>query len=400
LITDYWGDLVNVAKWLIAANVSNPQIEDKLANLLGEPDLSVLPDQERVEVVKSRFDKVVDGKIINLDSGVGGHYRPVPLVYGLANRFAKYLEFEQPLSIELAASPQGVTLLYQKAIETVSNFEKEMDFPLLGLLALIATAYEELFPCDVAVLIEADNEHIERLAPFLADREKDEVNTLLQLFHDSLRSYLMTYFDQAGAMAAIHELFVRAVLPVDGWTAITNWVTLAGTSWGEACLPQESERFSKRARRESVSTVAPNYVRRYLALHTYQAFNTTPVEAVEKRRRRGERYLALICDRDFRTVRLVDGGQAAAVQDMRNALRVTYFLCSERMDFSPEEATGAVDRLFATNDPLAEAQLLALEESIRLDRKKGNEDLLETFLRAKTVDSASPVQQQPAEKMA
>ena len=399
LINDYWGDLVNIAKWLIAANVSNPHAERKLADLLGEPDLSVLPELERVELVRSRFDTEVDDKIINLDSGVDDHYRPVPLVYDLANRFAKYLEFEQPLSIELAASSQGVTLLYQKAIESLEKLPDEQASPLVGLLEVIAISYEDLFPCDVAALVGADNIHIEQLTPFLADRENGEVNKPLQLFHDSLKNYLVHYFDQQGRQAAIHERFVEAVLPETGWAAITNWVSLTGTHWGESCLLQENKPSSKRVRRESVSTVAPNYVRRYLALHTYKAFNTTPVDMDENRRNRGEIFLALVCDPAFRTVRLVDGGRAAALEDMRNALRVTYSLRGGNYGYDSETGIAALDRLFATNDPLAEIRLLALEERIRLGRKKDDEDLLETFLWPEAVDPANLAQQQPTKKM-
>jgi hypothetical protein len=44
LLFDDWGDLVNVARFVIAADVTNPIAQQKLEALLGEPDLCLLPE--------------------------------------------------------------------------------------------------------------------------------------------------------------------------------------------------------------------------------------------------------------------------------------------------------------------------------------------------------------------
>ncbi|HXV99730.1 MAG TPA: hypothetical protein VEC93_15005, partial [Anaerolineae bacterium] len=44
LLFDNWDDLINVARFVIAAGVTNPIAQDRLKALLGEPDLHLLPE--------------------------------------------------------------------------------------------------------------------------------------------------------------------------------------------------------------------------------------------------------------------------------------------------------------------------------------------------------------------
>jgi hypothetical protein len=44
LLSDHWDELVNVARFVIAADVANPIIQQRLKALLGEPDLRLPPE--------------------------------------------------------------------------------------------------------------------------------------------------------------------------------------------------------------------------------------------------------------------------------------------------------------------------------------------------------------------
>jgi hypothetical protein len=46
LLSDQWDDLINVARFVIAVDMTNPIAQDELKKLLGEPDLRLLPENE------------------------------------------------------------------------------------------------------------------------------------------------------------------------------------------------------------------------------------------------------------------------------------------------------------------------------------------------------------------
>jgi hypothetical protein len=110
----------------------------------------------------------------------------------IVNRFGASIKFSRQIPLEVAASPQGVNILYQTAIASVTQTDgdssgKKAQF----MLDVIAAAYEPLFLCDMAALIGADDREmadlLDKIVPFFAEIASDEP---LSLFHDSLQTYL------------------------------------------------------------------------------------------------------------------------------------------------------------------------------------------------------------------
>ena len=372
LLGDQWNDLILVARFVIAADTANPVALAELEKLLGPADLPLIPERERGDVVQTNLAPPARDNVIEPLKAVGDYFRPLPLVYEVANRFGASLSLPYKIPLEVAASPQGVNALYQAALAAVADSGDLAQ----DLLDLAAIAYEPLYRCDLATLIGLEAgampELLNYLRPFFATIAPDQP---LRLFHDSLTAYLRRDLARRNALAARDDRFVRAIQPQKGWAALTDWVNLTGTRWSRNCAAGDQP-LSKQARRETPpATVAPRYMRRYLALHAYEAFRTA-APGDERRSPYGDNFLDLVCNPAFRTVRLVEGGQAAAVQDMRHALRVTYLRHAEQLGFFNEQAVTAIDQLLAINDPALTTRLLALEAQLRSGQKREKNPLV------------------------
>jgi hypothetical protein len=246
------------------------------------------------------------------------------------------------------------------------------------MLDVLATAYEPLFPGDVAALIGVDGREMAdlqaKLKPFLA--EIASPNEPLSLFHDSLKTYLQRDIVRRGNLAAVHDRFVAAAQPAKkDWATMKSWVNLSGTAWGKSCGLEDEKLADKGSRRKSrtLTTAIPHYVRRYLALHAYEAYRTSGPDA-SRRSQRANTFIDLVCDPAFRTVRLVEVGREAALQDIRNVLQVVYAQQALPLGAGDRQAMAALEQLGGVNNLAATARLLELEEQLRLG-KKGKEAL-------------------------
>ncbi len=373
LLIDHWDDLTNVARFLITADMTNPIAQQELERLLGDPDLRLQPEQAQLETVQRGLKPEAIGNIISPLKMRGGSLRPLPLVYETANRFgASPIKFYRQIPLEVAASPQGVNVLYQTAITSITQTDgSSIGQKAQDMLDVLATAYEPLFPCDVAALIGVDNREMAdlqaKLTPFLREIAPDKP---LSLFHDSLKTYLQRDIVRRGRLAAVHDRFVAAAQPAEkNWAAMKSWVNLTGTAWGRSCGLENEKLADKGSRRKSQPLSAiSHYVRRYLTLHAYEAYRTSGLDDPQ-RSQRAKTFIDLVCDPAFRTVRRVEVGREAALQDIRNVLRVVYTQQALPLGAGDKQAVAAIDHLLTANDPAATARLLELEGQLRLGKK-------------------------------
>jgi hypothetical protein len=242
-------------------------------------------------------------------------------------------------------------------VDTLSSQHREEKVD--NLLNVVALAYEPLYPCDVAAIIglKLDSEEMKKLcavlAPFFADRSEHDK---LILYHDKLEMYLQEKENKNNqSRATTHALFVGAFRPKGGDWIGANWSDLLNTRWKDwyprwSPDPVDSNDPDKFA----PPTVAPRYARRYLVHHTYELYQATDWSD-PKRQQRANDFLNLVCNPGYRTVRLVEVGQEATVQDLWNGLRVIYteYIHNLSPEKNNEKARGAFERLMAAHEPLS-----------------------------------------------
>jgi len=274
-------------------------------------------------------------------------------------------------------SGRGLYKLFEAAREAAQgkyNLTEEQKVMVNRLLDVTALAYEPLHIYDVAAIIglQANSDEMKELLqavqPFF--KNIDVYQHKLILYHNRLKSYLLHDIGlwERRSAALIHELFVAAFRPSGGdWSKIADWSTLAGTKWQNLSFSSSAASMS-------------SYVKRYLSYHAYQSYYHTLWRYPDARQRRAEDFLNLICDPGFRTVRLIEAGQKASVQDLWNGLRIIYteYIHNLPPQANNDKARLALDRLLAANEPgsFRRKQLIELERKLR-DGKAAAPDLSE-----------------------
>jgi hypothetical protein len=277
------------------------------------------------------------------------------------------------LSLVEGALPQSLNKLYESALTIAKHarLHEGWEDKVQQFLDVITLAYEPLLPCDVAAIIDVKDDEMDKLLetlwPFLADRQKHHS---LKLFHHSLRDYLRRDMQHQNRDMTAHKLFIEAFRPQGEWVKKPDWASLCGTEWQRRCAPNNCQDNTSKQN----NLLTPGYVRRYLSYHAYECYRGTPRGDTEARREQARDFLKLICNPGFRTVRLVEVGRDAVVQDIRNALRVVYteyaLGCSDKED---NPAVEAIDRIMASN----KFDLQNLEQQLRVDPKAGVPTLFE-----------------------
>ena len=210
-------------------------------------------------------------------------------------------------------SPQGGShVLYDWIIKTTKAKYSDSEEEIKSLLDIIALAYEPLLPCDAAALIGVECSAVinwlEMLKPLFREYSPE---TPLVFSHSSIEKYLLRKIESENRAVAVHNLFVDAFRPQDGWAQMMDWINLCGSKWQQRRFPDKCiGQISNESAKNSPMEPMARYVRRYLVHHAHQAFLESE----------SDRYLDLISDPGYRTVRFFEAGLEEALQDIRKGV--------------------------------------------------------------------------------
>jgi hypothetical protein len=123
---------------------------------------------------------------------------------------------------------------------------------------------------------------------------------------------------------------------------------------------------------------ASRYARRYLSSHAYECYQATEPQNKKARRTRANDFLKLACAPGFRTVRLVEVGLQAALEDVQRALRAAFVEYALLTDAESPRALAAFDHLLTAISTDDDSALVSLEETLR--RENGGVPALLEFL--------------------
>jgi hypothetical protein len=220
---------------------------------------------------------------------------------------------------------------------------------------VLSVAYEPLTP-DVATRLiglspkrEKIDDLIEKIKPF---RSTSSVyGSKLAWYHAGIKKSLLDRPDRPQGRAAAHELFVKAYRPREGnWAKITDWSKLF---WEEVS--------------EEASEEASRYAQCYLDSHAYECYQATEPQNKKARRTRANDFLNLVCAPGFRTVRLIEVGLQAALEDVQRALRVAFVEYALLTDVESPRVLAAFDRVLAVIGAGDDSALIDLEQTLRRD---------------------------------
>jgi hypothetical protein len=373
LLLRYRDELDDVARFLITADSvvedGQPKKEDSL-----EEDEKKQAEEEAKQVareinsvLKDVFRLTYHQKDASPDLTIGQHAsgepnKPLILFQEMKENFNKaFKNFPEIQDDEWND-------LFRVAIEAAKNDYKGLNYAeekVNRLLDVVALTCEPLRADDVAATLKLknDSEEMQNLLNILRPFFKGNPHTdTLILYHTRLKKYILYDMDlwHRRTAALTHELFVEAFLPQEGdWKKINNWTELSETNWERLSSPHPAEPMSR-------------YVKRYLVHHAYQSYITTPWRCPKARWRRAKNFLNLVCDPGYRTVRLAEVGQEAAVEDLWNGLRVIYTEYIHGLSAeNNEKAMIAFNRLMAAKESSTDRhnKLIELERNLRRGKK-------------------------------
>ncbi len=383
LLYDNQGDLEDVARFIVTADsVDREQIEDFVR--------STANSNEEESKIRER----IENEILKAENIMEDIYRLTDypdakshLAIEKAEKSPKllFVEMQRQLAPVFAVqyySPPPVIEkwaelyeLFDDALYALEIKSEEPDWMehVHRLFEVVTVAYEPLHIDSVAAIVgpRVDGVALEQLTselqPFF--RDYDLYDHRFILYHPSLKSYFLHKADwwHNRNLNDAHKHFVEAFRPPSGeWTDVTDWTTLSGTQW-PAVTKDKPNYLDSIAR----------YARRYLVNHAYYSCYYTSWNELTDRRKRAKVFLALICDPGFRTARLREVGQRAALQDIWLGLRIINAEYIHGTEKYHTTARVAFDRLLAAHQPNSyqRNKLIELEEKLRTEADTGWQDL-------------------------